>query len=132
MEREALIFVGSCDLAGIVRGKGFPATAQAQRLHQGVGLTHSNIMMSAFGPIYDTPYGTLGDLMLVPDPTTYVEAGLGIVAAFEQEFVYTGVEHREGATYSLDAWRRQGSYGEHVMAALRSAGLAPDSFLPEY
>src|SRR5215469_5745927 len=174
MEREALIFVGSCDLAGIVRGKGFPATAQAQRLHQGVGLTHSNIMMSAFGPIYDTPYGTLGDLMLVPDPTTYVEvefdlgdterfylgdildmsrehwnccprhflrralqaleaeAGLGIVAAFEQEFVYTGVEHREGATYSLDAWRRQGAFGEHVMAALRSAGLEPDSFLPEY
>jgi glutamine synthetase len=174
VEREALIFVGSCDLAGIVRGKGFPATAQAQRLHQGVGLTHSNIMMSAFGPIYDTPYGTLGDLMLVPDPTTYVEvefdlgdserfylgdilllsreywsccprhflrralqaleaeAGLSIVAAFEQEFVYTGVEHREGATYSLDAWRRQGSFGEHVMVALRSAGLEPDSFLPEY
>lgn len=174
MEREALIFVGTCDLAGLVRGKGFPLTAQAQRLRQGVGLTHSNIMMSAFGPIYDTPYGTLGDLMLVPDPTTYVEvefelgdterfylgdilllsgqhwsccprdflrralaaldreAGLGIVAAFEQEFVYTGVEHRPGATYALDAWRRQGGFGEHLMAAIRSAGLEPDSFLPEY
>jgi glutamine synthetase len=174
VEREALIFVGSCDLAGIVRGKGFPLMAQAQRLRQGVGLTHSNILMSAFGPIYDTPYGTMGDLMLVPDPTTYVEvefdlgdserfylgdilllsgqywpccprhflrralaaleaeAGLGIVAAFEQEFVYTGVEHREGATYSLDAWRRQGGFAEYMMAALRSAGLEPDSFLPEY
>ena len=174
MEREALVFVGTCDLAGIVRGKGFPLTAQAQRLRQGVGLAPSNIMMSAFGPIYDTPYGTAGDLMLVPDPTTYVEvefelgdverlylgdimllsgqhwqccprhflrraidalkseAELGVVAAFEQEFVYTGVEHRLGATYSLDAWRRQGSFGEHVMAAIRSAGLEPDSFLPEY
>ncbi|HXO03027.1 MAG TPA: glutamine synthetase family protein [Stellaceae bacterium] len=174
MEREALIFVGTCDLAGIVRGKGFPLTAQAQRLRQGVGLAPSNIMMSAFGPIYDTPYGTAGDLMLVPDATTYVEvefelgeserfylgdilllsgqhwqccprhflrraldalqsdAGLGLVAAFEQEFVYTGVEDRPGATYALDAWRRQGSFGEHVMAALRSAGLEPDSFLPEY
>jgi glutamine synthetase len=174
VEREALIFVGTCDLAGIVRGKGFPLTAQAQRLRQGVGLAPSNIMMSAFGPIYDTPYGTAGDLMLVPDATTYVEvefelgeserfylgdilllsgqhwqccprhflrraldalqsdAGLGLVAAFEQEFVYTGVEDRPGATYALDAWRRQGSFGEHVMAALRSAGLEPDSFLPEY
>ena len=174
MEREALIFIGTCDLAGIVRGKGVPLAAQAQRLRQGIGLTHSNIMMSAFGPIYETPYGTMGDLMLVPDPSTYVEvefdlgdserfylgdilmlsgqywpccprhflrralealeaeAGLGIVAAFEQEFVYTGVEHREGATYSLDAWRRQGGFGEHVMAAMRSAGLEPDSFLPEY
>jgi glutamine synthetase len=174
VEREPLIFVGTCDLAGLVRGKGFPEAAQAQRLRQGVGLAHSNIMMSAFGPIYDTPYGTAGDLMLVPDPTTYVEvpfelgdterfylgdilllsgqhweccprhflrralealeseAGLGIVAAFEQEFVYTGVEHRPGATYALDAWRRQGGFGEYLMAAIRSAGLEPDSFLPEY
>src|SRR5215471_8117399 len=179
MEREALIFVGSCDLAGIVRGKGFPATAQAQRLRQGVGLTHSNIMMSAFGPIYDTPFGTLGDLMLVPDPTTRVEVtfdedgadnraaerfyladirnldgtpweccprdflrrsvealqretGLAILAAFEQEFVYTGVEDRPGATYALDAYRRLGVFGEAYMAALRAAGLTPDSFLPEY
>jgi len=174
VEREPLVFVGTCDLAGIVRGKGFPLTAQAQRLRQGVGLTHSNILMSAFGPIYETPYGTAGDLMLVPDPTTYVdvefelgdserfylgdilmlsgqhwpccprhflrralaaledEAGLGIVAAFEQEFVYTGVEHREGATYALDAWRRQGGFGEQLMAAIRNAGLEPDSFLPEY
>lgn len=174
MEREALIFVGTCDLAGIVRGKGFPLTAQAQRLRQGVGLAPSNIMMSAFGPIYDTPYGTAGDLMLVPDATTYVdvefelgdcerfylgdilllsgqhwqccprhflrralqaledEAGLGLIAAFEQEFVYTGVEDRPGATYALDAWRRQGGFGEQVMASIRNAGLEPDSFLPEY
>ena len=174
MERERLIFVGTCDLAGIVRGKGFPEAALSQRLRQGVGLAPSNIMMSAFGPIYDTPYGTAGDLMLVPDPATYVEvefddgdaerfylgdiqmlsgqfwpccprhflrralaaldseAGFGIVAAFEQEFVYTGVEHRAGATYALDAWRRQGSFAEHMMAAIRGAGLEPDSFLPEY
>lgn len=174
MERERLIFVGACDLGGVVRGKGFPETALAQRLRQGVGLAPSNIMMSAFGPIYDTPYGTAGDLMLVPDVATYVdvefgdgdaerfylgdiqmlsgqfwpccprhflrralaaldaEAGLGVVAAFEQEFVYTGVEHKLGATYALDAWRRQDGFGEHLIAALRRAGLDPDSFLPEY
>jgi glutamine synthetase len=174
VERERLIFVGTCDLAGLVRGKGFPETALSHRLRQGVGLAPSNIMMSAFGPIYDTPFGTAGDLMLVPDTSTYVEvefddrdaerfylgdilllsgqhwqccprhflrralaaleseAGLGVVAAFEQEFVYTGVEDRPGATYSLDAWRRQGSFGEQLMAAIRTAGLDPDSFLPEY
>ena len=174
MDRERLIFVGACDLAGLVRGKGFPETALSQRLRRGVGLAPSNIMMSAFGPIYDTPYGTLGDLMLVPDPSTYVEVdfdygdaerfylgdiqmlsgqswaccprqflrralaalntetGLSIVAAFEQEFAYTGVEHRLGAAYALDAWRRQGAFGESLMAALHRAGLEPDSFLPEY
>ncbi|HUI33951.1 MAG TPA: glutamine synthetase family protein [Stellaceae bacterium] len=174
MEREPLIFVGTCDLAGLVRGKGFAQTELSQRLREGVGLAPSNIMMSPFGPILDTPYGTEGDLMLVPDASTFVEvefdggaaerfylgditnivgqfwaccprdflrraletlereARLTVVAAFEQEFTYTGVEHRPGATYSLDAWRRQDSFGEHLTAALRTAGLAPDTFLPEY
>jgi glutamine synthetase len=174
VESEPLIFVGTCDLAGLVRGKGFPQTALSQRLREGVGLAPSNIMMSPFGPILDTPYGTEGDLMLVPDTTTFVEvefadsaaerfylgdirtiagqywqccprhflrralealerdAGLRAVAAFEQEFIYTGVEDRPGATYALDAWRRQGRFGEHLTAALRTAGLMPDSFLPEY
>ena len=174
MESEPLIFVGTCDLAGLVRGKGFAQTELSQRLREGVGLAPSNIMMSPFGPILDTPYGTEGDLMLVPDTSTFVEvefdggaaerfylgditnivgqfwaccprdflrraletlereARLTVVASFEQEFTYTGVEERPGATYSLDAWRRQGRFGEHLTAALRTAGLVPDSFLPEY
>jgi glutamine synthetase len=176
--RQPLVFVGTCDLAGLVRGKGFPADDLPARLRRGVGLTHSNIMMSPFGPIYDTPFGTEGDLMLVPDPSTKVEVEfdddsaaerfylgdlmttdekpweccprhflrravlalsqinrqtpLTILAAFEQEFIYTGVEHRPGATYALDAYRRQGVFGESYTAALRAAGLTPDSFLPEY
>jgi glutamine synthetase len=177
MQHEPIVFVGTCDLAGLVRGKGFPAVELPRRLKKGVGLTHSNIMMSPFGPIYETPFGTEGDLMLVPDPSTKVEvefddsvaerfyladilttdeehweccprhflrralaalneldkaAGLTVLAAFEQEFVYTGVEDRPGATYALDAYRRQGSFGESYIAALRAAGLNPDSFLPEY
>jgi glutamine synthetase len=177
VNREPLVFVGTCDLAGLVRGKGFPAAELPRRLRKGVGLTHSNIMMSPFGPIYDTPFGTEGDLMLVPDPSTKVEVefddgaaerfyladilttdeqhweccprhflrralaalneldketGLTVLAAFEQEFVYTGVEDRPGATYALDAYRRQGAFGESYMAALRAAGLTPDSFMPEY
>ena len=177
MNREPLVFVGTSDLAGLVRGKGFPAAELPRRLKKGVGLTHSNIMMSPFGPIYETPFGTENDLMLVPDPSTRVEVEFGdgaaerfyladilttdeqhweccprhflrralaalnevdtaarltIFAAFEQEFVYTGVEDRPGATYALDAYRRQGDFGESYMAALRFAGLTPDSFLPEY
>ena len=156
MQREPLVFVGICDLAGLVRGKGFPASDLAARLRDGVGLTHSNIMMSAFGPIYETPFGTEGDLVLRPDPSTKVEvefgedaaerfyladimtmdgehweccprdflrralaaleneAGLSLLAAFEQEFVYTGVEDRPGATYALDAWRRQGNSAKPI------------------
>ncbi|MGH7210080.1 MAG: glutamine synthetase, partial [Acetobacteraceae bacterium] len=68
MLREELIFAGTCDISGHVRGKAFPAQALPSRLHRGVGWTHSNLMMSAFGPIFDTPFGTGGDLMIVPDP----------------------------------------------------------------
>ena len=58
--------------------------------------------------------------------------GLRLVAAFEQEFVYTGNQHRDGDAYSLGAFRRQGTFGESFVAALRAAGVAPDSFLAEY
>lgn len=174
MEREKLAFVATCDLAGQVRGKGFPLADFAARLRKGVGFTPSNIMMSAFGPIYASPFGTRGDLMLVPDPETRVdvefetglaerfflgdlctldgeaweccprhflrrglkilrsETGLTLLAAFEQEFVYTGVEHRPSATYGLDLFRRQGGFGEILLGAMRTAGISPDSFLPEY
>jgi glutamine synthetase len=174
MSDEALIFCATADLAGLVRGKAFPAAELPQRLRCGVGITHSNILLSAFGPIYATPFGTAGDLMLVPDPTTdtpiplpdgmetrlmlgdfqttdglpweccprhflrrgldalAAEAGLTLLAAFEQEFVYTGLEDRPGASYALETFRRQAPFGGRLMAAIRRAGLRPDSFMPEY
>jgi len=173
MIEENLIFAGVCDWAGIVRGKAFLAADREERLKKGVGLTHSNIMMSCFGPIYTTPFGTLGDLIIRPDPRMRVDVpfedgtserfylgdivntdgsawefcprtflvralekleslGLQIATSFEQEFVLTSVEDRPGATYSLDAFRRQGRFGEMLMTAVRKAGFTPDSFLPEY
>ena len=175
MLREELVFVGTCDIAGHVRGKGFPAGEIDARRRKGIGWTHSNLMQTAFGPILDTPFGTAGDLMIVPDPSAEVRvdfadgsapehfflgdirntdgtpweccpreflrraiaaldeaSGLQLIAAFEQEFVYTGNQHRDGDAYSLNAFRRQGTFGESFIAALRAAGVAPDSFLAEY
>ena len=174
MEGEDLIFVGTCDLAGHLRGKAFPARDLESRLRKGMGYTGANIMMSAFGPIYDNPFGTIGDLTLVPDPSTKVDvafagfaaerfyladirtpegspwdccprnflrravddlrrdAGLQILSAFEQEFVYTGVDAQQGTTYGYDSHRHQGIFGEAFISAIRRAGVTPDSFLPEY
>ena len=171
---EALAFIGTSDLAGLVRGKSVPLAELPGRMTNGVGITHSNLMLSAFGPIYDTPFGTSGDLMLIPDPATRTvipgadapdihlllgnfhnvdrtaweccprwflgralgaleaEFGLILLAAFEQEMVYTGVEDVPGASYSLDALRRQGLFGGLLLAAIRQADIAPDSFLAEY
>jgi glutamine synthetase len=59
-------------------------------------------------------------------------SGLHLLAAFEQEFLYTGVEDLPGHAYSLSAFRRQGLFGEMLMAAIRSADAKPDLFLAEY
>jgi len=172
---ERLVFVATCEIAGRVRGKGFPLSELAARLVKGVGWVPTNTMISALGPIVDTPFGAAGDLILVPDPATETNvdfedgsapehfflgdirhldgtpweccprdflrralasldeaAGLTLFAAFEHELVYTGVDDRPGAPYSLDAWRRQGNFGATLVAAMRAAGVEPDSFLPEY
>src|SRR6516162_7750197 len=175
MIREELIFVATCDISGLVRGKGFPARELPLRLNKGVGWTGSNLMMSPFGPIWDTPFGTAGDFMIVPDPAVEVRvdfadgsaiehffigdicntdgsaweccprdflrravrqleevASLSLIAAFEQEFVYTGTSDRPGDAYALGAFRRQGTFGESFVAGLRAAGVVPDTFLAEY
>ena len=175
MITEELIFVATCDISGLVRGKGFPARELPARLKKGVGWTGSNLMMSPFGPIWDTPFGTAGDFMIVPDPAVEVRvdfgdgsaiehfflgdvcntdgsaweccsrdflrravaeldkvSGLRLVAAFEQEFFYTGTSDRPGDAYALGAFRRQGTFGETFIAALRAAGVIPDTFLAEY
>jgi glutamine synthetase len=175
MIREELVFVATCDISGLVRGKGFPVRELPARLNKGIGWTGSNLMMSPFGPIWDTPFGTAGDLMIVPDPGVEVRvdfadgsaiehfflgdirntdgtaweccprnflcraikeldaiASLRLVAAFEQEFLYTGTADRPGDAYALASFRRQGTFGETFIAALRAAGVVPDTFLAEY
>ncbi len=175
MNREELIMVCCCDLAGQVRGKGFPASELASRLKRGVGWVPTNAMITAFGDIGDSPWGSRGDLLLVPDPETKVrvefgddspaehfllgdivhthgepwggctrtflkdaltalqqEAGLTLLAAFEHEFHYSGVEQRANGSYNLDAFRRQDVFSEVFIHALRQAGLEPDSFMAEY
>jgi glutamine synthetase len=175
MNREELVFVATCDISGHVRGKGFPACELDARLKKGVGWTGSNLMMSPQGPIWDTPFGTSGDFMIVPDSEAEIRVDFGdgspiehfflgdicatdgkpweccprnflrraiaelaevaelrLVAAFEQEFCYTGSEPWPGDAYALGAFRRQGIFGEGFTAALRAAGVVPDTFLAEY
>ena len=174
MQREQIVFVGTSDLSGHFRGKSFPEADLAARLQRGVGMAPTNIFISGFGPIQFTPFGTIGEVFLVPDPSTRVfipfegsaaeffflgdlrtlegapwdfcprhvlrralerlerETGLKLLAAFEQEFLYSGVPDRPPQPYELDAYRRQGPFGEGLVAAMRLAGVVPDSFLSEF
>lgn len=174
MQREQIVFVGTSDLSGHFRGKSFPESDLPGRLERGVGLAPANLFLSAFGPIHMTPFGTAGEVFLVPDPATRVcvpfegstteyfllgdiktlqgepwefcprqvlrraverlknETGLQLLAAFEQEFIYSGVPAHPAQPYELDALRRQGFFGETLLSALRQAGVVPDSFLSEF
>jgi glutamine synthetase len=174
MKLEQIVFVGSSDLSGHFRGKSFPLADLPARLERGVGLSPSNLFLSAFGPIQATPFGTRGEVFLIPDPATRVrvpftdgttedfflgdiktlegtpwplcprqvlrralerlqrETGLRLLAAFEQEFTYSGAPGHPAQPYALDAYRRQGAYGETLLGALRQGGVVPDSFLAEY
>lgn len=175
MIREPIVIVCTCEIAGKVRGKGFPLRDLPNRRTTGVGWLGTNGMISALGPIANSPFGATGALLLVPDPAAEFRvdfadgavpehfflgdvrfpdgtpwlccprdflrraltaldevAGLRLIAAFEHEFMYDGVADRPGAAYSLDAWRRQDGFGSTLVAALRAAGIAPDTFLPEF
>jgi glutamine synthetase len=72
LEPEDLVFIGICDLAAQVRGKSVPAADLPSRLLHGVGYTPANICISPFGTIASSPFGTLGDIVLMPDPSTEV------------------------------------------------------------
>ncbi len=72
MQREQIIFVGTSDLSGHFRGKSFPLAELPARLARGVGLAPTNLFISAFGPIHATPFGTLGEVFLMPDAATRV------------------------------------------------------------
>jgi glutamine synthetase len=175
MTPEEIVMICTSDLAGQVRGKGFPACDHAERMKKGIGWTPTNSMITALGAIAPSPWGPFGDLVLRPAAETEVRVqldesgaathfvmadichldgrdwevcprsflrrviqaladrhGLGVKAAFEHEFAYSGVEEKPNASYTLDAFRRQGVFAETFLGALREAGVKLDTFMPEY
>lgn len=73
MISKPLVIAATSDLAGKIRGKAFPLSDLENRLKKGVGWCPTNVMITCFDTIGDTPYGALGDLLLIPDPATNVE-----------------------------------------------------------
>lgn len=57
---------------------------------------------------------------------------IGIKAAFEHEFAYLGVEESPNSCYALSAFRRQGTFAETYLGALKVANVQLDTFMAEY
>lgn len=65
-------FVATSDFAGLLRGKAVPASAFARRCVGGIGWTPTNVQITCFDTIAETPYGSFGDIALHGDPATRV------------------------------------------------------------
>jgi glutamine synthetase len=77
MGREPLIMACCSDIAGQVRGKAFPARDFERRSASGIGWCPTNVQITAFDQIAPSPFGALGDLLLVPDPATRIDVDFG-------------------------------------------------------
>jgi glutamine synthetase len=77
MPREPLIMACCSDIAGLVRGKAFPLRDLERRLTTGVGWCPTNVQITAFNNIAETPFGPIGDTLLMPDPAARVELEFG-------------------------------------------------------
>jgi len=175
MNREELVMVCCSDISGHVKGKAFPLTDSENRLTRGIGWVPTNAQITTFNNIADTPFGSLGDLLLVPDPEAEIrvdfgdgsplehffmgnikytdgcpwecclrsrlikalealksETGLYLFSAFEMEFQFLNTEVDYGPGFGLAGFRQKQEFGEIYVAALRAAGVEPDTFLREW
>ncbi|RVT81556.1 glutamine synthetase [Rhodobacteraceae bacterium CCMM004] len=67
---------GISDTAGMLRGKGFPLADLDKRRRNGVGWTPTNVAITCFDGIAPSPFGSLGDVVLWPDPERLAEVPL--------------------------------------------------------
>ncbi|MGY4319113.1 glutamine synthetase [Bradyrhizobium sp. JR3.5] len=175
MISEEMIVACCTDLAGKVRGKAFPATQFDKRTKRGIGWTPTNVQITCFDAIAESPFGSLGDLVLIPDGTARVRvdlgdgtpvehfalgdirhtdgrpweyctrsilkgaldrldrvAGLTLFGAFEHEFQFRNAASLIGDAYSLNGFRAERRLAETLVAAMRAAGLEPDTFMKEF
>ena len=172
---EDLIIAVCNDIAGQTRGKAFPHSERDTRFRKGVGWVPTNVQITCFNSIADSPYGSTDDLVLIPDENAevvvdfedqgppehfvigdilhldgrpwacctrglaksaltdlYAETGVHLQAAFEQEFRYHGVSADNWHGFGLQGYRQGLEFGRAFVAALRRAGIEPDTFLPEF
>lgn len=175
MKSEPLTFVCTSDIAGKLRGKAVPARAMQGGAAPGVGWTPTNVQITCFDTIAASPYGALGDVVLVADPNSRVmidssdggpvedmtlgdivhldgrpwecctrsllrtalarleaAAGLTLHGAFEHEFHLPDRQVSRGEGYSLAAFRSERRVLEELAAALRMAGIVPETVMKEY
>ena len=76
MSATELVALVCCDLGAIVRGRALPASELRERSAAGVGWVPANHALTPLGPLAEpSPFGSTGDLRLLPDLDTHVRVG---------------------------------------------------------
>ncbi|MEL6963568.1 MAG: glutamine synthetase family protein [Pseudomonadota bacterium] len=95
MITEPLIFVATSDIAGKLRGKALLTRHLKDGQAPEVGWTPTNVQITCFDGIAESPYGALGDLVLVGDMATRALLDFGDQGPIE-DFVLGDVLHLDG------------------------------------
>jgi glutamine synthetase len=76
MTRVELVSLVCCDLGAIVRGRSLPLDELESHLAAGVGWVPANHSLTPLGPLAEpNPFGSIGDLRLLPDISTRARVG---------------------------------------------------------
>jgi len=95
MINEPLIFVATSDVAGKLRGKALPARVLEDGGAADVGWTPTNVQITCFNGIAESPFGALGDLVLKGDLETRARLDFDDDGPTE-DFVLGDILHLDG------------------------------------
>ena len=97
MSAEELFMFVHTDLSSISRGRAVTGKELQQRLTTGVGWVPANAALTPFGPVADpNPWGSAGDVRLLPDPETEVRV-LNLPGASPLHFFQCDVVNLDGS-----------------------------------
>ncbi|NIQ94110.1 MAG: glutamine synthetase [Desulfuromonadales bacterium] len=89
MTHEEIVMICAPDISGQLRGKSFPLSDLERRRQRGIGWVPTNAQITTFNSIADSPFGSLGDLLMVPDPKTEVRVDFADGSPGEHFFLGT-------------------------------------------
>ena len=92
---EPMVHLCTSDIAGKLRGKALPAAAAEEGRTPEVGWTPTNVQITCLNTIADSPFGALGDLVLVGDPATRARIDFDDDGPIE-DFMLGDVAHLDG------------------------------------
>ncbi|MGI9508334.1 MAG: glutamine synthetase [Geminicoccaceae bacterium] len=92
---EPMTHLCASDIAGKLRGKALSARIADDGGALEVGWTPTNVQITCFDDIAATPFGALGDLVLVGDPATRAKLDFGDDGPIE-DFVLGDITHLDG------------------------------------